>query len=507
MIYIPKLCLTDPEGSFVSFGKNEFSGYAPDTDEVVFKALNDDFEVTLNGQKCEVRDCRVSAYPFNRPWPGKQRDFSQSEAAGYISFSADEAVCVRVKSKKELTGAFIRPLSKKIVPQKDGDELVFTLEKTGNYVLEIGSMHTVLHIFFNEIKNYPEKENATYYFGAGIHFPGNINLRDNDRVYVDPEAIVFGSICTTGAKNVHVFGGGVIDGCFEERITENPYENHTKGNIRLYNSENVRIEDVILKNSATWCLALFNCNNVQIDNVKIVGQWRYNTDGIDIVNSSNVQIKNSFIRSFDDTITIKGVYNYDGVIENITAENCVLWCGWGNTCEIGIETSVREYRSIVFKNCDVIHSSGPALSVCGGNQADIHDVLYSNINVEFSSEQQPEILQQSEAQIYQPNGKKATPYLININNTQYSLRQKSSKAVERAVPKKLGTIKNVRFENIQVFTDNKEITPVINVHCEGEDSNISNITVCNLYFNGEKQSDFCAFELRLYNFDACGLHQ
>ena len=505
MLKIPKICLTDSEGNFVSFGKKEFAVYAPDTDEVVFKALNDDFSVTLNGQPCEVRDCRVSAYPFNRPWPGKQRPFSQSESAGYISFSADEAVCVRVKTKKEFTNALIRPLSRKIDVKKDGDELVFTLENTGSYVLELDSLHTALHIFFNEIKEYPEKENATHYFGAGIHFPGNINLRDNDSVYIDPEAIVFGSLCSTGAKNVHVFGGGVIEGCFEERITENCYENHTKGNARLYNCENLRIEDIIFTNSATWCLALFNCNNVQIDNVKIVGQWRYNTDGIDVVNSSNVEIKNSFIRSFDDTITIKGVYNFDGVIENITSKNCVLWCGWGNTCELGIETSAREYRNISFENCDVIHSSGPALSVLSGCQSDIHDVLYKDINVEFSSDQQPEILQQREKQVYDSSERTATPYLISIDNTQYSLRKRSSKAVERAVSEKLGTIKNVRFENIRVFTDSDRMKPLININCNGERSNIADISICDLYMNGDKQTDLSAFELYLNNFDECKL--
>ena len=156
MLHIPKLFLTDPEGNFVSFGRSEFRGYAPDTDETVFKALNDDFVVTLNNQSCEVRDCRVSAYPFNRPWPGKQRDFSQSEGAGYISFSSDEFVCVRVKTRKTFKNALIRPLSRKVEIKKEGDELVFTLKKAGSYVLELDSLHTALHIFFNGIKKYPE---------------------------------------------------------------------------------------------------------------------------------------------------------------------------------------------------------------------------------------------------------------------------------------------------------------------------------------------------------------
>ena len=501
MIKIPKIIPTDSEGFFASPGRNEFVSYAPDTDEVAFALESDLYTVTLNGQPCAVRDCRVSAHPFNRPWPGKQRDFSQSEAAGFISFAADEAVCLRVKAKGDFKAAIVRPLSKGVSVKRIGDELEFTLCEAGSYVLELDDSHGALHIFFNEIKEYPEAAEATYYFGPGMHFPGNINLRDGDSVYVDADATVFGSVCSTGAKNIRVFGGGVIDGCFEERITENCYENHTKGNLRLYNCEGVSIEDVILKNSASWCLALFGCRNVKIDGVKIVGQWRYNTDGIDLVNTSDVTVKNCFVRSFDDTVTIKGIYDFDGAIENITVEDCVLWCGWGNTCEIGVETAAREYRNITFKNCDVIHTSGPAMSVLGGNQAYIHGIRFENVNVEFSSDQEPEIVQRSEAQTYCADDLKADNLLIYVNNKPYSIRHKNPYAVVRKNSERLGRISDVSFENIRVLTDSDEMRPLIKVKCEGESDNISGISLKGLYLNGEAQTDLSRFEAAFKNFD------
>ena len=74
--------------------------FAKNTNDVIFKLLNTDFEVEINDVPCEVRECRVSAIPFNRPWPGKQRNYNQSESAGFISFSADEQVEIKVKRKK-----------------------------------------------------------------------------------------------------------------------------------------------------------------------------------------------------------------------------------------------------------------------------------------------------------------------------------------------------------------------------------------------------------------------
>ena len=167
MLNIFKYVPTDEDGFFVSFGKGEFAQYSSDSDEVIFRALSDAYAVTLNGQPVEVREARCSAMPFNRPWPGKQRPFSQSESAPFVSFSTDEAVEVRVTPKRAFENALVRPLSRGVVPVREGEELVFTLTQAGSYVLELDGSHGVLHIFFGEVKAYAERESANYYFGAG----------------------------------------------------------------------------------------------------------------------------------------------------------------------------------------------------------------------------------------------------------------------------------------------------------------------------------------------------
>jgi hypothetical protein len=314
-------------------------------------------------------------------------------------------------------------------------------------------------------------------------------------VYVDPEAIVFGSFVANDAKDIRIFGGGTIDGSLEERITENCYEDHTKGNVRLYNCKNVNIEDVILTDSATWSLALFGCENVNIDTVKIVGQWRYNTDGIDIVNSKSVNIKNSFVRSFDDTVTLKGIYSHPDDIRDITIESSVFWCGWGHTCEIGIETDARAYRNITFKNCDIIHASGPALATLGGNGAVIENIAYESIRVEFQSDTLPEILQKTDAQVYDGKAEDAKAVLLRISNEPYAIRHKNPERVERHASEKLGAIRGVRFKDIQVFTDSESIRPCVDLFEKGC-GNISDIRIENLVLNGKKQTDLSNFNKR-----------
>ena len=491
MIYIPKVSYTG-EGYPAIPTPPGIKKYVTDGAEVAYKAVNTDFEVTVNGMPCAVRDCRVSAHPFNRPWPGFQRDFDQSESAGFVAIAADEAITLRVKRKQSFERALIRPLSKNVKAEVQDGEVTFTLSDHGSYVLEFGDTHHVLHIFLDPIKEYPEAKDATVYFGPGMHFPGVIHLRDNDTVYIDREAIVFGSLFAKGVKNVKIFGGGVLDNSSEARVFEHCYAPFTKGCFRIYDSESIDVSDIILLNSSTWVMSMFGCRHVRVDNVKIVGQWRYNTDGIDVVNSDHVSIQNCFIRSFDDTISIKAIYDYQKPIEAITVENCVLWCGWGKTCELGIETHGIEYKSITFRNCDVIHSAYGILTVSNGNYADMHDISFEDMRVEMQRGE-PQILQNANAQEYDPKGEALLPNLIANANKRFVIGDDNNSIV------KLGSIHDVTYKNLYVTTEGDPFLPVIRIHSLDESVIFKNFHFENLYLNGEKQTDFRNFSMEITN--------
>lgn len=460
--------------------------YIPNLDFITEKnMLSQDYTVEINGKPCTVRACYVSDMPFNRHWPGSQRPKDQRSPASFISFYSDETVELKVHCKKNPKNVIIRPISKSIKPSQDGDTVTFSLTENGSYVLELDDDRFALHIFFNAPKEHPDKKEATYYFGPGIHRPLLLNLKDNDSVYIDPEAIVYTTVYAENAKNVRIFGGGVLDNSCQERVFPTCYDKSPIGNIRMWHTDGIVIEDVILLDSSNWILALFNCNNVLIDNIKIVGQWRYNTDGIDITNTSNVKIRNSFVRSFDDTIVIKAIYDHD-ICENITVENCVLWCGWGKTLELGLETAANEYRNIHFKNCDLIHNSSGAMAISNGCSADIHDIYYENINVEYQKYNKPQVVQTSKAQKYEWDG---TPYmddLIRLTNWRYELLY-SGKWTERL---EHGHTHDIYYKNINVYTDYDIGKPKLALYSENENMPMENINIENIYLNGKLIESF-----------------
>lgn len=454
--------------------------------------LSKDYEVKINGEDCEVRECRVSAMPYNRVFTGYQRPKNQTELASYITFSADEAATFEIKAKKQFTNAYIKPYSKNVKVDVNDGIIRFTLTQFGQYVLELDDEHLALHIFYNEAKAYPEKENATYYFGPGLHFPKRIELKDNDLIYVDEDAIVYASIEGRNAKNVRIFGGGVLDGGAEDRVVEHCYEPYTTGTIRLYNCENISIEDVVLKDSATWVLSMFDCDTINIDGIKIVGHWRYNTDGIDVCNTSNVTIKNSFVRAFDDVITIKGLYNYQKPIENIVIDNCVLWCGWGRNAEIGVETSAIEYKNITFKNCDLVHSSHVVLSLHNGCEANIHDITYENINVEYNATEMFPVYHHIEEEPYPGVGKPFVPTFIYASNyDHFSLFDGETPSI--------GNIHDILYKNIHVTIPEGVEKPDVVFASREYGPTFQNFTIDGLYVNGEKQTNFDKFNLTVKN--------
>jgi hypothetical protein len=58
--------------------------------------VSPDYKVYVNGQEVPVYTCRISAYPFNRVWPGFQRPVAQTERASFVNLIADEEIKIEV---------------------------------------------------------------------------------------------------------------------------------------------------------------------------------------------------------------------------------------------------------------------------------------------------------------------------------------------------------------------------------------------------------------------------
>lgn len=381
------------------------------------RPLSQKFKVFVNGKEAPVYTCRISKYPFNTVWPGHQRPFNQTEEAAFVNIVSDEEIKIEVETNIEHEKVLIKPYSKGIAYSEENGRIAFTLSENGDYALQCDSYHNMLYIFNSKPIAPPKSDEVTYYFGPGVYFTGKLTLKSNESIYVDKDALIYGCVYAENAENIHVFGNGIFDDSHEERTGNYCYEEYVNGNMRFYECRGIRIEGVGMTCSAEWCLSLFGCYDAVLDGIKIFGQWKYNSDGVDVVNSQDISVKNSFLHSFDDTVSIKGIDRYYYIDNrNIHIENCVLWCDWGVCCRVGVETACREYNNISFKSCDILRGGSVAFTVDNGDCAEISDIAFENINVEFNSFDTCDVYQENDDMLYGAENTQTVPRLINFNN-------------------------------------------------------------------------------------------
>ena len=266
-----------------------------------------------------------------------------------------------------------------------------------------------------------------------------------------------------------------INGC---SILAQDRGDDTGNPIFLDRCQNITIEGVTLVNSSGWNVYIDGCSDVTVDNIKIVGQWRYNTDGVDFCNCKNAVIRNSFLRTFDDCIVVKGFkLNNNLPCENIFAENCVLWCDWGRPLEVGAETSAPYMKNIRFRNCDIINGCHVMLDIQHGDKAEITDVYFEDIHIEYRESTECPMLQRSRDEVYINSDDTHMPVLFEIiaGTTMWSIDKTS------------GKLNNVYFKNIEVITEDGQIPLDSKIAVREGENKIESVFFENITVNGIKQ--------------------
>ncbi len=415
----------------------------------------DDYTVSINGRAVRVHAARVSVVPFNQLWPGYQRPLDQTELAAFASWDMDGPVEVEIVSRRPVERVVMRPVSRGIVPSVDGNRIVFTLDRPAQIAVEINGYHGALHLFANPPEEGvpdPDDPNVIF-FGPGEHDAGRIGLQSGQTVYIAENAVVYGVIEARSADNLRILGRGILDGSRFERITRMyDYESAPEpfGTLSLYACNDVEIDGIITRDPNVYNVTLVACRDVRISNVKVVGSWRYNSDGIDLLNSQEVTIERCFVRSFDDSIVLTGWPQFYGLpcghlpCEDVVVSDCVIWNDWGRALEIGASCSAPEIRDVVFRDCDIIRVAHIALDVQNCGHALVGNIRFQDIRVELDDGLPVPRIQADKADRYDPgaNGGHCPDLCVAEIRRSMWTRDKDP-----------GQVRDVVFENIAVTGD------------------------------------------------------
>ncbi len=379
-----------------------------------------------------------------------------------FDFEGSVSVTITVNSET-VSSAVVRPLKYGIQPVVSGNTITFTLDYPSNYVVEYnGETTKAINLFANPLEtDTPDANNIPdnmIYLGPGVYKADAIPVQSNETIYIAGGALVYGQIRADGVDNVTIRGRGILDGSIFPRLTAS----QVTVPIEFRNSTNITIEGISILDPAGWTITSYFNDGVLIDNIKIITA-RPNGDGISIQSSKNVEVKNSFVRTWDDSLVVK---NYDrGITDNVHFDNMTIWTDLAQSMEIGYETNGATMNNISFTNITVLHNfHKPVISIHNSDDAQITNILYQNITVEDAQE------------VGDDPTSSADNFLVDFQ-IQYNQSWTKSGGVR-------GSIDNVTINNLLVLNGSNGLVSRISGY--DADHKITNVHFNNVTFKGVK---------------------
>jgi len=229
------------------------------------------------------------------------------------------------------------------------------------------------------------KNGVDLHISAGSRLLGSPNPWD----YVkDPVSRWTALIHAVGQKEIAISGEGVIDcqgfevgtkivECVHKGLVKDPLgldrvnADIRPENIHFYRCEGITITDVSIKNPASWNQQYDQCRNILMERVKVDSKCYWNNDGLDIVDCSDVVIRDCDFDASDDVFCFKSHVAY-GLSENILVENCR---GRSSANGIKFGTVTRgTFRNFKFKNITIYDTYRSAITIASVDGAKIENI-------------------------------------------------------------------------------------------------------------------------------------
>ncbi|MDT0684741.1 glycosyl hydrolase family 28 protein [Autumnicola psychrophila] len=349
-----------------------------------YSAQNDDFTVQVREDGGEWQD--LFEYEV-------EVDLDSKSKASMVYFDFEGRVEVKVRKNNGLIHeAKIRPISRGIQSEAEGQIITFSLENPTKISLEINGdkLHN-LHLFANSIEtNKPNPEDPdVIYFGPGVHQPqdqpGDVyNIPSGKTVYVDGGAIVKAKFLIDKAEDVKIMGRGIIM--------------QPERGVEIRHSNNVTVDGLIFINPRHYTIYGGESDDLTISNIKSFSSNGW-SDGIDLMSCSDVTIDDVFMRNSDDCIAIYAHrWEFYGSARNYEIKNSMLWADIAHPTNIGLHGNAEKQgdtiENISFKNIDVLEQDEDdrnyqgVMAITGSDKNLIRNITYEDIRIDNIQEGQ-----------------------------------------------------------------------------------------------------------------------
>lgn len=373
--------------------------------------VSEDYEVSVRipGEAWQ----RISVYEA-------KVDMHNVRNASMAYFDMLGRVEVRIKPAADAGEVVIRPLSAGIPAAYEDGAALFTLDKPCKLSVEFGGdRFGNLHLFanpFDEGAPHPDEENVlllqpsihrpediyglleralhsdqkmrpVLYFAPGFHYVEETIVRvpSGVTVYIAGGAVVAGSFVFDRVEDAELRGRGVIDLSAFHRFSA------FRG-VRIVHSRNITVEGIILLDPPHYSIYIGSSEQVHISNFKSFSTRGW-SDGIDMMASSDIVIRDVFLRTSDDCIAVYASrWNYRGDTRRVSVSDAVLWADVAHPLMMGTHGDHDGDGDIIedisFVNIDILEHHEPqpnywgAMAINAGDNNTIRNVTYDGIRVE-----------------------------------------------------------------------------------------------------------------------------
>ena len=319
---------------------------------------------------------------------GRECAVYSNEACDFIIYSAAESgetlAEVTLEMNVDPAQVKVRPLSAGVEATVEGNTVSLEAKIGSKLSVEFPNSDIKPVFLFLYPKETPiEITPNVRYYAPGEYTEELITLKTGETLYLAEGAILHAQVITRDSENVTICGRGILD------ITGYP---KGKRLVRFHTGKGLTVKDVSLVGAFGWSCSFWGCSDILVDNVNII-TWQVTGDGVDIVGSHDVTVRNCFIRACDDCVALKATAycGEEGLADvyNVKVHDCVFWnAEYGNGIEIGFETRCEEIYNVEFSNIDLIHvgdvgwQSGGAITIHNGDRANVHHIVYRDIRIE-----------------------------------------------------------------------------------------------------------------------------
>ncbi|MBQ6087494.1 MAG: glycoside hydrolase [Bacteroidales bacterium] len=249
------------------------------------------------------------------------------------------------------------------------------------------------------------KGGGTLVFTPGSFVTGTVFLKSGVTLYLESGATILGStnafdyvmsevakwtalIIAENQEDVGIVGKGTVNcrgfvtanslvqyanrGVVEINMAgDRPAEPHRPSNLLFRDCTNVTVKGIHLQDPASWNQVYDRCRNVLIEDVTADCKSYWNNDGLDIVDSEDVVVRNCSFDAADDAFCLKS-HSKDHICQNILIENCTARSS-ASALKFGTRSDggFRHVRVVDFTVYDTYRSAMTFATVDGGVLEDI----------------------------------------------------------------------------------------------------------------------------------------